>query len=67
MASQPPYIDPPLPAWVYLGIAVVMALLGGFLSAFVVRDDVPALTSGLMCLGAAGFAEGHSVGRSRLR
>ena len=70
MASPPPYIDPPLPALVYLGTAVVMALLGGgFVIAFVVRDDGPALGFGLVCLGAAGFAGWSlpSIRRSRLR
>lgn len=57
MASPPPYIDPPLPAWVYLGCAVVMAFLGvGYVVAFMVRDDGTALGFGLVCLGAAVFA-----------
>ena len=70
MASPPPYIDPPLPASVYLGAAVVMALLGiGFVIAFVLRDDGPALGFGLVCLGASGFAGWAfpSIRRSRLR
>lgn len=70
MASPPSYVDPPLPAWVYLGTAVVMALLGsGFVVAFVLRDDGPALGFGLVCLGAAGFAgcAYPSIRRDRLR
>ena len=70
MASQPQYIDPPLPAWVYLGTALVMAALGtGFVIAFVLRDDGPALGFGLVCLGAAAFAGWAfpSIRRDRLR
>ena len=57
MSSPSPYIDPPLPAWVYLGTAVVMALLGGgFVVASVLLSDGPALGFGIVCLGAACFA-----------
>lgn len=70
MASPPPYIDPPLPAWVYLGCAVVMAFLGvGYVVAFMLRDDGPALGFGLVCLGAAVFAACAypSIRHNRLR
>ena len=69
VVSSPTYFDPPLPAWVYLGTAVLMALLGcGYVIAFVLRDDGPALGFGLVCLGAAGFAgcAFPSIRRSRL-
>lgn len=57
MASPPPHLDPAVPAWVYVGVAVMMAVLGaGYVIAFVVRHDGPALGFGLVCLGAAGFA-----------
>jgi hypothetical protein len=70
MAPPPPYIEAPLPALVYLGAAVLMALLGGgFVIAFVLRDDGSAFGFGLVCLGAAGFAGWAfpSIRRSRLR
>ena len=70
MALKPQYIDPPLPAWVYLGTAVAMAVLGsGLVIAFVLRDDGPAFGFGLVCLGAAGFAGWAfpTIRRDRLR
>ena len=68
MAS--PYPDSPLPAWVFLGVAVLMALLGGgYVMAFMLRDDGPALGFGVVCLGGAGFAGWAfpTIRRSRFR
>jgi hypothetical protein len=70
MASLSPDTDPRWPAWLFLGITVVMALLGGGLvAAFLARDDGSALGPALVSLGAAGLAAGafRSIRRGRRR